>query len=299
MYRCKDCGQEYKEKVDYCDCGNNTFDFVEDVKFETPKNKPKKALTLEQKSEIISRIFFAICLILSALVWAIPVKTKQITHEQKNLPKIVGSIPSIDKIWNDTPPVEKKEVKPQEVVVNETPIPLTPVPNYTKPKSTEQKKVTPAEPKKTEVKKTEPPKTSTIPKADTKNTPKVSQQTQKVEPKQTLVSKTETPPKPTYNPNSPEMLQYKGSLRAAMFSKFAVGSITGSGVCSVHFAVDSTGKLINRGFTKQSDNKSLNDAVYYMMMSVPKFSPPPSGYNGEMISMTFKINNGSYEISIY
>ena len=30
MYRCRECKTEYREKVEYCDCGNNTFDYIED-----------------------------------------------------------------------------------------------------------------------------------------------------------------------------------------------------------------------------------------------------------------------------
>lgn len=140
------------------------------------------------------------------------------------------------------------------------------------------------------------------------------QQAKQVQPK-TQVKKTvgqnvapkklnETPPykapqKPMYNPNSAEMLRYKGNLRAAMFRHFAVGSITGYGECSIQFAVNDNGKLINRKFSQESSNKSLNDAVYYMLMSVPTFNPPPSTYSGQTIRMNFKVNNGSYEISIY
>ena len=65
MYRCKECKAEYKTKVDYCDCGNNTFDYIE----EAIPQKPKQPLTLEQKSEFVSRVFFAICLILSIIIW--------------------------------------------------------------------------------------------------------------------------------------------------------------------------------------------------------------------------------------
>ncbi len=103
---------------------------------------------------------------------------------------------------------------------------------------------------------------------------------------------------PVYNPNSPEMLRYKNNLRAALFSKFAVGSIQGAGECSIQFSVDKTGKLINRKFSKESSNKGLNDTVYYMLMSVPRFSPPPDEYHGEIIRMNFKIDNGNYEITI-
>ena len=28
MYKCKECGAEYKEKPDYCDCGNDEFEGV-------------------------------------------------------------------------------------------------------------------------------------------------------------------------------------------------------------------------------------------------------------------------------
>ena len=311
MYRCKDCGLEYKEKVDYCDCGNNTFDFI--------AGKPQKSgkpLTSEQKSEIISRIFLIICLIFSAIVWAIPIKPQQ-THKETKIQPKTANIPSIDQIWDSTPPNNA----PKEVIINETPIPLgyakttEPKKTATEPQNTKTKKLT-TEPPKVEVSKTAKPASQNITKTNTTKTNTNSKTTPAaVTSSQTNSKPTQNPnklvqeskqnipkvveQKPEYNPNSPEMLQYKGSLRAAMFSKFPVGSISGSGICSVHFAIDSSGKLINRGFTKQSDNKSLNDAVYYMMMSVPRFSPPPSEYNGETISMTFKINNGEYEISIY
>ena len=65
MYKCKDCGKEYKTKPDYCECGNNIFEEISTV-------LPKKTFTLEQKAEIVSRIFFVICLIVSIIIWLIP-----------------------------------------------------------------------------------------------------------------------------------------------------------------------------------------------------------------------------------
>ncbi len=130
----------------------------------------------------------------------------------------------------------------------------------------------------------------------TKTAPEIIQQEKKIIVEKTVPSQ---PPKPVYNPNSAEMLRYKNNLRAALFSKFAVGSIQGSGECSISFSVDKTGKLTNRKFTKESSNKGLNDTVYYMMMSVPRFSAPPKEYSGETIQMNFKINNGDYEITIF
>ena len=53
MYRCRECHAEYKQKVEYCDCGNNTFDYIEDIK-PVDEKKMHQPLTIEQKSEIIS-----------------------------------------------------------------------------------------------------------------------------------------------------------------------------------------------------------------------------------------------------
>lgn len=267
MYKCKECNAEYKIKPDYCDCGNDTFDYIEE----------KQPITLEQKTEIVSRIFFAICLIIAVSVWFIPMQ-KRIEHQPKPAVKTNTAIPNIDKIWNDTPIYQPKVEKP---IPKTEPIILTPTApvqkkNLTKPSRpqiTEQKLTAPIVIKEP-VKITEPPK-------------KVVETPKKIE-----------PAKPVYNPNSPAMIDYKTKLRATLFSKFAVGSIQGSGSCSISFSIDSTGKLINRKFTKESDNKSLNDAVYYMLMSVPKFTAPPAEYNGETIRMNFSINNGNYEISI-
>ena len=37
MYRCKECKTEYKEKVEYCECGNNTFEEIaDDLRIELP-----------------------------------------------------------------------------------------------------------------------------------------------------------------------------------------------------------------------------------------------------------------------
>ncbi len=305
MYRCRECKAEYREKVEYCDCGNNTFDYIEDVKPST-RSTPKQPLTLEQKSEIVSRIFLALCIILSILVWMIPVGSKTNNKKQtsktvKQQTTVTKAIPNIDKIWDDTPlyePKPQQEPQPQkltpvdyvrqmtESVTQEINTPKTAVNNHNvQPKPIPQpntNKITAPAPKTTEqVQK----KNNTVKKQDMPVNPELL-----------------TPPKQqksAYNPNSPEMLRYKNNLRAALFSKFAVGSIQGSGECSIQFSVDKTGKLINRKFSQESSNKGLNDTVYYMLMSVPRFSPPPDEYNGETIRMNFKINNGNYEITIH
>ena len=265
MYRCRECKTEYREKVEYCDCGNNTFDYIED---KISVKKEKAPLTLEQKSELVSRIFFALCIILSIIIWSIPIGNtaakKQKAAQTKPQTNINKTIPNIDKIWDDTPIYQPQTQGQQSEVNTQNTIPLTSTPvDYAR----------------------------RIKDVSLNKTPKV----QNISPKTDIQTKSQ---KPLYNPNSPEMLRYKNHLRAALFSKFAVGSIQGSGECSIQFSVDKSGKLINRKFTKESSNKGLNDTVYYMMMSVPRFTPPPDEYNGETIRMNFKINNGDYEISI-
>jgi hypothetical protein len=75
-----------------------------------------------------------------------------------------------------------------------------------------------------------------------------------------------------------------------------LGTVQGKGKCGIEFSIDSDGRLINRDFTYQSNNVSVNDAVYRMMMSMPKYDPPPPSYNGSKIKMTFYFDNGYYQI---
>ena len=309
MYRCKDCQTEYREKPDYCECGNDSFDFIEDKKVEEPvtKNKPK-TISLEAKYEIISRIFFAVCLVCAIVIMSIPMGN---TSHKKHKPApqkqtINKNIPSIYEIWDDTPTYQPRPVEQQPATVNDNTnktITLTTMPvDYArriekpKPRPKKQNTYIPQKNKVTNQKvnnginKTYAPKKATQKQVITQK------------PKVDITTPTPKKPvqvKPKYNPNSPEMLRYKGNLRATLFSKLAVAGIQGTGECKVQFSVDLTGKLINRKFIKESNNKSLNDSVYYMLMSMPKFTPPPTSYNGEPIQMTFNFNNGNYEISIY
>lgn len=324
MYICKECKTEYKEKVEYCDCGNNTFDYVQDEMEDVKSHvgKELKPLTLEEKSELVSRIFFALCIILSIIVWLIPVGKAPKTDKSSTSTKVqtveTKSIPNIDKIWNDTPlyrareqqipqPQQSQQVQqsgqiqtPLDKIREEIPLTSAPIKNDRLVSSSVQKKNNELVKSKTknssqQVQKSRQPQTQVAKSVQPKNNQNVKASTTKLDEKPLY----KEPQKPTYNPNSQEMLRYKNNLRAEMFKHFAVGSIAGSGECSVQFAVNSDGKLINRKFSKESSNKALNDAVYYMLMSVPRFSPPPAQYNAQTIRMHFKIDNGNYEISIY
>ena len=340
MFRCFECKKEYKEKPEYCECGNDTFEFVQEVV--KPEKKPQKSqkreLSLDEKYKLMSWGFFLICIVFSIIVWLIPVREQAVKNEEKPVSATAEpkkNIPNIDKFWDSTPPKYSANVQPEPETANKEVIPLNVNPyenkvaklvdqtnrqNLTQQSKPQAKPATQQQAKKTEQKKStqaiKPAPVQNKPKEQAKSTqqknvqpktqnvqeqtkPKTQQVQEQPKPKQqTQEVKPAEQPKKTYNPNSQAMLKYKGELRAALFRKLPVGSVKGSGTCSVHFAVDSTGKLINRGFTKQSDNKSLNDAVYYMMMSVPKFTAPPAEYSGEKINMNIKFNNGSYEITI-
>ena len=107
MYRCRECQAEYSIKVEYCECGNNTFEYIEDEKKEVPQQPKKQIDRVKQKSELISKGFFAICLIFSVLIILFagnstqPKKTKKSTAKKHQV--IERKIPNINQIWDDTP----------------------------------------------------------------------------------------------------------------------------------------------------------------------------------------------------
>lgn len=314
MYRCKDCGLEYKDKVEYCECGNNTFEVVPDA---GKKIKANSFLTNENK---ISWIIFALCLILSfAFFIFIPTPDKsQKTHTNKPL-SAKTAIPDIDKLWDDTP-VKIPEVKQEQneqgqiseaqgkikieepkfisEIFNNSPknnIPKTKTAPVKKvdTKPVQVQKTTPAKPvQKTEVVK----KTDTVKKVNPQpvkknDTVKKTEQTKNFNPAPVTLKPEKTD---SFNP---AFMQYKTELLHKLFSRFVVSSVRGSGSCVVSFNIAQDGKLTNRKFVKQSENKSLNDAVYYMLMSVPKFNPPPSSYKGDTLKIQFRFDNGEYEFS--
>lgn len=294
MYKCTECGQIYQTKPDYCDCGNNDFLEIKEQKHAeyVQENIPQKARIPFEKSDIISWSIFAVCVVLALLIWIFAwneqpePKTKQTPSSSVQKTEI----PDIDTIWNDElpSPVEQKkneepvnqepaEQEPQVIKIiknvivqpQETPAPST------KKEEKQEVKTTKNRPQKPE-------------KAKTPEQVKNTKQTAKAPvPKQTSAQKAA----------DEEIKNYKVALRSALFSNLKVTSVKGEGRCEVSFALDSTGKLINRNFSKLSDNKSMNDAVYYMFMSLPQYYPPPKSYKGEQFTMTFYINDGYYEIN--
>lgn len=272
MYKCKECGQEYKDKPDFCDCGNDTFDCHE----EKTTEKPKRNTGNITNSNICAWLIFTTCIIASILILIFfPKITPQEKHtpEQKIVKEVHKDIPEISTFWIDSKPepmVEETVIQQVEKITEK----------FVKPKP-ETKKVEVKTEKKQVVK--QQTTKSQAPKPVTKQTTaKSTQQTVKQTPKRTL---------------DYEMINYRSALRMRLFSNLKLGEVQGSGKCGIEFSVDSTGKLINRGFTFQSDNETVNKAVYEMLMRTPRYTPPPESYDGRKIKMTFTLSPGSYEIS--
>lgn len=96
-----------------------------------------------------------------------------------------------------------------------------------------------------------------------------------------------------------ELKKYKNGLRNTLFSKINFTKVYGNGACIVDFQINSNGKLVNRSFSKQSTNNTLNDEVYSAIINTPVYKVPPSSYNGQTLHFSVKFENGNYEVSLY
>lgn len=157
MYKCKECGCEYKDKPDYCDCGNDEFEEVsvqkeeispkteaviipakktENIKVKTegvkikPEIKPKKTFSeqypgfsrLMSSIDPISGVIFLTCLFLSVYViffaWNVEDTGLNEANEVKET-KIAKNIPTIETFWNNAPPKAEVKTEPPKTEVKE------------------------------------------------------------------------------------------------------------------------------------------------------------------------------------
>lgn len=379
MYKCKECGAEYEEKPDYCDCGNDEFELVS-VKPEQSKTLqgesiPEKTIDIKPKVQPaaagrttftpppqkksfgeqypglsrmmtsidpISLVIFIVCLLLSLYVvfFAWNPTEQEIVSQDKQESVVPKNIPSIDKIWNNTPPVyqkkeEKKETQ-EEKIVNQIlqtvvpqksavqkPVQTQKTSQATKPVQTTKPTVTKVQlNKNTQTTKpktvTAAPKTQTSVKTQTSTT--VNSQAQKAaedaakkkaeqerlaaEAAQLKNLQAEQAQKAAEKQArqaaaaKQEYANYKVQLRNTIGRKIDFTRVIGDGSCTVAFKIDSTGRLVNRSFAKQSSNNTLNDAVYAAVMATPTFNPPPSAYNNETLNLNIRFTNGNFEISL-
>ena len=332
MYKCTECGMEYEVKPDYCDCGNDEFVItveekkednviweeengfgypIDEKSYENNKKIQQKEAIKEKtkasepeicrpkqelpKTDPISLIIFLICLILSIVILFLPVKTDVIEQGMQNADnKITKEIPPIDKFWNNTLP-PSAEIKP--------PIPEPVAVKVVQPKANTVKK--PVQTQKTTPKQTvvklqksnnvqtvqKPKKTEAEIRAEAER--KALENAKKLE---EVKKHAEDLQKAMYDKQ--EYANYKANLRNTIGRRVDFTKVIGDGDCAISFKIDPNGRLINGAFAKQSDNMTLNDAVYKAFMSSRNFTAPPDGYKNETLKLYVKFFNGNYEISL-
>ena len=154
MFRCKECGTEYEEKPDYCDCGNDTFEEIkptpapqqptpaqsETVKpqpapapqirtvrqeYNTPFNNPKSEIPkVKSSSDIVSLSLFILSIILAVCTLFIFGNPKEEQAKQPEQTKTAQTtpvnIPNVDSYWDNSAVVvsqaqpEVPEVQPEQ-----------------------------------------------------------------------------------------------------------------------------------------------------------------------------------------
>ena len=286
-------------------------------------NYPKK-----RNVDIPSVLIFIICIVLSVCSWVfIGRDTKNLSQNSINdtIQTEVKEIPTIDQLWKEntssvltvTPqpvpePVAVKVVeKKPEKIVSEKPKKATqtvskPTQNTNQAKPQQQK--TSQQPQPTM---TEQEKQAIIQKLTTKNTPakttpttvQPKQEPVKTEVKQEVKAETKPEVKPEVKAPDPAQLKkeldaYKIALRNKLGKSVNFAAVIGDGKCAVTFKLDGTGNLVNRKFSVQSKNNSLNDAVYAAMMQNATFKEPPAGYTGETLTLTVTMYSGNFEVTL-
>lgn len=308
MYKCTDCGQEYEIKPDYCDCGNNVFEQI--VSKESEIKEPKGTLSkLDDVSEnkpirdrryttqdILSWLIFSVCILLSVLSLIFigrgnPDNPSNIVeNDQKE--RVTREIPSIESLWVNSNPQVVPEEKEDVTTIFQT--------IFVKPKEQVSAGVNNAV--KNLKKMTSSP--SQTPKQNIQSTQTGSmteeQKAQLVkrltEPKTTVETKKE--PVMDEAKLKRELIIYKTSLRNRIAANIDFTKVIGDGSCAVTFKIDSVGNLVERNFATQSQNKSLNDVVYYAMMQNPAFQPPPTAYKNETLTLSVKMYSGNFEVTL-
>ena len=318
MFKCKECGTEYQTKPDYCDCGNDTFEEVL-----PPKPTEKENTTVETKDDMwveengfgypideksynnmqkesekrtvknnvqtvqpYAIITFAVCLILSLLIILFAFNPKNISEQNSNTKSETiktQQVPSIEKIWNNSTEGLSEYQSKAKVEQTEQTKPIV------KQEETSKKKIEVTKPKKQEVKST----VKTIP-TTAKTTNNIQKTKTQIQQKITPSANTTQANKPKANPQ--EIANYNIKLRNHIASKINFLSIVGDGTCTFSFKVTSDGTLTNKKATKLSENESLNEAVYNALRQVYSYNAPPIGYKSEMLNLTVKMYNNSYEV---
>ena len=283
---------------------NEDLEFLYKPKFKNSKKNEND----ENKQKLLPIIIFVISIIISVILIAaafvIPSANKNDSSAEnkvteKRTEKQAEITTDINDFWDNTPAADKtNDGVENQPVINTAP---------QKPaKETSQKPIQKpsAKPAQKPAEKSAPQQK--VSKQVPKNTSKpqvakeVQNKTQSAKPdiKTESINKSEKEkPQKSNEEEIAKLNTYKVNLRQHLFSVFPVLTVQGSGTASVGFSVSSEGKLLNRRFISQSNNKSLNDAMYHMLMKSPTFTAPPSCYKGEEFILEMKFSNGKYSFS--
>jgi len=312
MFKCKECGQEYDLKPEYCDCGNDTFEEITPIVTTPPqpaeqtKNAEKivenpvvieehvKQQVKTQKQTSASTVkpyaiaIFVMCLILSLLIILFAFNTKPVLEEQQTETKVetsIQNIPSIEKLWNSsTEGISSYQTKTETKTNSEQ-------------QNTAKKKVKVTQPIKQETKRiSNPVKTISQPTTKTSQTKTAPSKNNSNTSVSKTSTKTQTKTQTEVKVNPQELENYKIKLRNYIASKISFASVVGDGTCTFSFKVSKTGVLTNKAPSALSDNDSLNEAVYNALRQIYSFSTPPSGYKNETLKLKVNMYNNSFEV---
>ncbi|MBQ3642317.1 TonB C-terminal domain-containing protein [bacterium] len=122
MYRCSECHKLYEICPDYCECGNDIFETIQEKEqyenIERASIRPKKQLTQEEKEEIEqeekeknnAKIVAIISVIISLLILIAPPYPKKKIEKVQDKVKVSNvKIPDVSAFWDNTLPSEYRK----------------------------------------------------------------------------------------------------------------------------------------------------------------------------------------------
>ena len=326
IYKCNNCGRNFNLKPDFCDCGNNTFvEVVENFDYSTVKtdfnvgkdvdflynqnnfsanneessqneNTYEDDLKKQRTSEVIAIVVFAVVLITAAIMifsnFSALMKKSNVKTATAEIETYIPS--DVNEYWKDSETsTETNNSARQNNNTNNNNTNSVNKNNIKSDKTQSVAKTTVSKNiSKSQTKKQEKNQTTTKNNNKTKNP---EQKTQIVAKNKNITQTSASADDNTISVE--EYLCYKNSLRNRLFANFPVLTVKGQGTAKIAFSVASDGKLTNRRFISQSGNKTLDDAMYHMLMRVPVFSAPPTGFEGREIMMQMDFNNGHYSFA--
>ncbi len=336
MYKCTECGTEFENKPEYCDCGNDEFVLTVEEKHEEEKIISEPVKTEEKLFENTEKTYgagydeykrsshdfsqpvspyalvvFILCIIFSFLIVFLWNPVKETTDKVTEIIEKVENknIPSIDKLWKNPAPVVQTEQKPeipikQEVkqIVSNIPKPTVTVKQtVVKPKTTQQTntqtKVTQPKPQQKPVQQKPVVQQPSISEAQ-KQAEEAARKAKEAQQKAEQEALIAAQKAKAAAAAKQELYSYKINLRNEIGKKIDFTRVIGDGDCAIIFKIDQNGKLINRSFAKQSSNITLNNAVYNAVMATPVFMQPPKSYNNETLRLNVSFNNGNFAITL-